>query len=301
MGCAENNIRIHWSREYTPQDKGAVERFFRTVEEGCFGYLDGRTGSNALQRRDLDPEAEAKHSVEEVEVALARFIKDYNDAIPDNGLLSPNQKFAQGMSERGIVPYRIPPDKVPRFKISFMGWANRTIQKDGVSHLNMHFSGSKLAVLKRSDNQGNSVPYLIRWDPSDIRRIYILDQERNEYYELLNMELTGDPRFEPRQPVSLQRWRQIQRERSLRDPTSTLLHFDSREKELETRLAAGDRDAAKELAAARKELEDRRKLGMEQDAPVSDVESSLSDYNLPDLDPGEIDLLSDGKEETEIG
>lgn len=297
MGCAENSIKPHWSREYTPQDKGAIERFFRTVEEGCFHYLDGTTYSNPIKRADYQSEKEAKHGVEEVEIALRQFCNEYNDRVPEGAFLSPNQKFVQGLSERGVVPYRIPADQVQRFTISFMAWAMRTIQKDGIGHLNMHFNGKQLTLLKRTDNKGDSIPYLIRWDPNDIRRVYIHDHERNDYYSLLNVELLGDPRFDPAQPVSLRRWRSVQHERRLGDPTSTLLHFNDRDLELTGRASKGNEEAAKELAAARKDREDRRSLGLELEDPQTAPETSLEEYDLPPLDPDSIELPSAGDED----
>jgi transposase InsO family protein len=286
QGCHENGIRPMWARAYTGRDKAVLERWFRTLESGLIHYLEGTTMANPQERGDYQSEKEAKYSLEDIREKLEQFIVRYNETVPEGSTVSPKDRYVAGLSEKGVVPRQVPKESIQRFKISFMRVADkrRTIQKDGLRFLNMHYIPrlKDRGRLPRADTFGKSIWYDFRWEDSNIRTIFVSDEAKNDYITFLSSEIMSDPHFSPDEPVSLRAYRRVQHEKGVVDPARTLLHYSERDSELHDRASSGDKNAAKELVAEKMERDERRKLGLLQEGPRAPSDENPSQPNEDD-------------------
>ena len=97
----------------TPESRGIVERFFKTMEEQCFHRLPGTTGSNVRDVRRHDPEKESvkyKITYNDIIELLEVFIATYNNT-PHSSLenQSPLQVLKSKVECAGLKPYVLAP------------------------------------------------------------------------------------------------------------------------------------------------------------------------------------------------
>lgn len=101
----ELGIEIMYPASRAPQKKGAVERFFRTLNDGLIHRLPGTTFSNTRERGNYLAEALACITLVELESKLVKWIVDVYHQRPHRGLpsqLSPAQAWLAGEAERHI-------------------------------------------------------------------------------------------------------------------------------------------------------------------------------------------------------
>jgi putative transposase len=101
----ELGIEIMYPASRAPQKKGAVERFFRTLNDGLIHRLPGTTFSNTRERGNYPAEALSCITLVELETKLVKWIVDVYHQRPHRGLpsqLSPAQAWLAGEAERHI-------------------------------------------------------------------------------------------------------------------------------------------------------------------------------------------------------
>ena len=97
----------------TPESRGIVERFFKTMEEQCFHRLPGTTGSSTRDVRRHDPEKESvkyKITYDDIVEFLEVFIATYNNT-PHSSLenQTPLQVLKSKVESAGLKPYVLMP------------------------------------------------------------------------------------------------------------------------------------------------------------------------------------------------
>ena len=97
----------------TPESRGIVERFFKTMEDQCFHRLPGTTGSNVRDVIRHDPEKESvkyKITYDDIIELLEVFIATYNNT-PHSSLenQSPLQVLKSKVEDAGLKPYVLAP------------------------------------------------------------------------------------------------------------------------------------------------------------------------------------------------
>jgi putative transposase len=101
----ELGIEIMYPASRAPQKKGAVERFFRTLNEGLIHRLPGTTFSNTRERGDYPAEELACLTLVELEAKLVKWIVDVYHQRTHRSLpsqMSPAQAWLAGESQRHI-------------------------------------------------------------------------------------------------------------------------------------------------------------------------------------------------------
>ena len=71
--CQRLGISIQPARIRVGRDKGPLERFFRTVREGCLQYLPGYKGPD-INARGLDVEGHAFFYIDQLEAILREWV-----------------------------------------------------------------------------------------------------------------------------------------------------------------------------------------------------------------------------------
>jgi putative transposase len=189
-GCAQHGIDIEWRPPGRPHFGGVIERVIGTLM-GLVHGLPGTTFSNVGQRGSYDSDKAACLTLEEVEHWLAVAVAKYYLQHPHEGLegQTPLRRWQEGvtalLTEGGSVP--VPRD--PRaYLVDFLPVLRRSLQRNGITidHLT-YFSSALRAWITARDRPD---PLLIRRDPRDLSRVFVLDPQNDGYLEVPTRDLS---------------------------------------------------------------------------------------------------------------
>jgi transposase InsO family protein len=189
--CARLGISVQPARPYTPTDKAAVERFFRTVREDLLAALPGYKGPDIYSRGER-VEGDAYYFVDELEQIVREWTATCYHRRPHDGLahpaipgleLSPLDAFELGVARAGrlMVPARAD------LAYDFLPVAWRTVQHYGVELHGLRYNDACLNAYsnRRSGEVGaNAGKWPIRYDPDDAHRAYFQDPEDRSWHTL---------------------------------------------------------------------------------------------------------------------
>jgi len=189
--CARLGISVQPARPYTPTDKAAVERFFRTLSEGLLGALPGYKGPDVYSRGDAI-EDQAFYFLPELEQVIREWVATVYHRRPHEGLLdpavpglelSPLDMFEHGVARASRL--RVPARKDLVYDFLPVAW--RTIQHYGVEINGLVYNGDALCAHRnaRSPFRGaNPGKWPIRYDPDDITKVFFQDPDDKAWHAL---------------------------------------------------------------------------------------------------------------------
>lgn len=179
--CRQMGISIQPARLRRGQDKGPVERFFRTLRQGFLQELPGYKGPD-LYSRGVAPEQEAFFFIDELEALLREWVATVYHRRPHSGTadaglwsmkLTPAQMFEHGVHRAGYLEA----PRTPNLAYHFLGVEWRTIQHSGVEIGKRRYRGEVLVdyIGEKSPypHRGGLWPFYVNSD--DIRQVYFLD------------------------------------------------------------------------------------------------------------------------------
>lgn len=183
-GCAQHGIAIHWRPPGQPHFGGIVERVIGTLMQQVH-ELPGTTFSNPATRRGYDSDGTACLTLQELEhwltIAIVRIYHQRSHA--GLGGETPIARFRQGMlameTERRSLPVV---QNAQAFLIDFLPMYRRTLQRAGITidYITYYSNGLKPWIARRSELG----PLLVRRDPRDLSRVYVLNDETEGYLEV---------------------------------------------------------------------------------------------------------------------
>jgi putative transposase len=147
--------------------------------------LPGTTFSNPTMRGEYDSDKTACLTLEELERWLAVAIAKYYHLRPHEGMDNeiPLHRYEHGLQELFAANKALSIPRDPRtFLIDFLPVIRRSLQRDGITidHIT-YFSHSLRPWIQLRDQP---TPLLVRRDPRDLSRIFVLDVENNCYIEV---------------------------------------------------------------------------------------------------------------------
>jgi putative transposase len=171
-------------RPRCPWLKGALERFFGSLNTGLVHHIPGTTLSNTTKRNEHDDLGEPILTLEEFEALLVYWI-----------VMIHNRHGSKGLGViRGIgdVPLRLWNEKAalhpagplppPELFIALAGeWEMRTIQSDGIVWEYLTYECPELLTLtthprhRSSRENGGGTRYKCYRDPEDLGQLYVVD------------------------------------------------------------------------------------------------------------------------------
>jgi putative transposase len=167
-----------------PHFGGVIERVIGTLMQ-LVHALPGTTFSNPAERGDYDSDKAACLTFEELERWLAVAITKYYHLRPHEGIDGeiPLHRYEQGLQSLTAANKIIPVPRDPRtFLIDFLPVVRRSLQRDGITIDHITFYSNALRPWIQLRNQ--PTPLLIRRDPRDLSRVFVLDAENNAYLEV---------------------------------------------------------------------------------------------------------------------
>lgn len=246
-GCEQHAIAIDYRPVATPHYGGHIERLIGTMM-GKVHLLPGTTFSNTRNKGDSDPQKTAAMTLNELQRWLVHAIAgEYHNAIHRAIQLSPLVAWQRGIVGGARTPGRTGPVAVSdprRFLIDFLPVEHRLVRREGVSLNSIHYWSDALSVWI-----GQPRKMLVRYDPRDLSRIYLLAPD-GEYYDLSYRDL-GRP------PITL--WEQRLAVKRLREEGLAHVNEAAIFRAVENMRSIAD-EASRESKAVRRQRERRLRL-----------------------------------------
>lgn len=184
-------------RPREPWLKGALERFFGTINTGLVHMLPGTTLQNILERRKIEELDEPCLTLREFKVLLHFWICEIYHAQNNKGLgpipgigLSPLAAWADKAKD-----LRTPPLPSPDLFTALAGEVKyKTIQNDGIAWDHIKYEGAALSKIltnpkhRNRGRDGGATAYKVVRNPFDLSKIFIVNHHTNEIEEVPSAE-----------------------------------------------------------------------------------------------------------------
>lgn len=178
-GSEQHGIRLDYRPLGQPHYGGIVERIIGTAMQMIHDELPGTTFSNPDQRGDYDSENKAALTLRELERWLTLAVGTYHGSVHNGLLQPPAARWAEAIARTG-VPTVI--TRTTAFLVDFLPIIRRTLTRTGfvIDHIHYYADALKPWIARR-----DRLPaFLIRRDPRDISRIWVLEPEGQHYLEI---------------------------------------------------------------------------------------------------------------------
>ncbi|WP_282066403.1 Mu transposase C-terminal domain-containing protein [Vibrio rotiferianus] len=184
IACKELKIKVKKNPTKKPWLKGSVERYFRTINNRLLSRIPGKSFTNIFERKDYDPleNAVIDNSLlqEMIHIWLIDIYQNGKNGLENN---IPNLSWIDSVNSS--IPPR--PFKGTREQLKFNLGKNHCValDKNGVRlGTTIRYSSARLARYFGSQTSAGlkSVKVRIKYDPSCMGRIYVLDEKQEEFF-----------------------------------------------------------------------------------------------------------------------
>ena len=178
-GCEQHGIRLDYRPPGQPHYGGIVERIIGTAMQMIHDELPGTTFSNPGQRGEYDSEKMATLTLRELERWLALAVGTYHGSVHNGLLQPPAARWAEAVERVGVPAVVTRPTA---FLVDFLPVIRRTLTRTGfvIDHIHYYADTLKPWIARRD----RWPAFLIRRDPRDISRIWVLEPEGQHYLEI---------------------------------------------------------------------------------------------------------------------
>lgn len=178
-GCEQHGIRLDYRPPGQPHYGGIVERIIGTAMQMIHDELPGTTFSNPGQRGEYDSEKMATLTLRELERWLALAVGTYHGSVHNGLLQPPAARWAEAVERVGVPAVVTRPTA---FLVDFLPVIRRTLTRTGfvIDHIHYYADALKPWIARRE----RLPAFLIRRDPHDISRIWVLEPEGQHYLEI---------------------------------------------------------------------------------------------------------------------
>ena len=228
-GCEQHGIQLSYRPPGLPHFGGIVERIIGTAMQ-MIHELPGTTFSNPNQRGKYDSDGMAALTLRELERWLTLAIGGYHGSVHGSLLQPPTALWADAVARCGMPAIVTHATAV---LVDFLPVIQRTLTRTGfvIDHIHYYADVLKPWIARR----GSLPAFLIRRDPRDISRIWVLEPEEQHYLEIPYRTLSHPAITLWEQRQALARLRQLGREqvdevtlfrmiRQMRDIVDTAQH-----------------------------------------------------------------------------
>ncbi|CAL1241951.1 Mu transposase C-terminal domain-containing protein [Candidatus Methylocalor cossyra] len=178
-GCEQHGIRLDYRPPGLPHYGGIVERIIGTAMQMIHDELPGTTFSNPGQRGEYASEKMAALTLRELERWLVLAVGTYHGSVHNGLLQPPSVRWAEAVARVG-APVVV--TRATAFLVDFLPIIRRTLTRTGfvIDHIHYYADALKPWIARR-----DRLPaFLIRRDPRDISRIWVLEPEGQHYLEI---------------------------------------------------------------------------------------------------------------------
>ncbi len=177
-GCEQHGIALTYRPPGRPHFGGIVERVIGMAMQWVH-ELPGTTFSNPAERGTYDSDATAVLTRRELERWLTLAVATYHGSVHGTLHQTPAARWAEGVARTGQPPLAI---HATAFLVDFLPVLRRTLTRTGfvIDHVR-YFADALKPWIARHEGLSR---FLIRRDPRDISRIWVLEPEGQFYLEV---------------------------------------------------------------------------------------------------------------------
>lgn len=177
-GCEQHSIELSYRPPGRPHYGGIVERVIGTAMAKVH-ELPGTTFSNPAQRGSYPSEKRASLTLRELERWMVLAVAAYHGSVHSGLAQTPAGRWNQGVAATGTPAVVGNPNA---FLIDFLPVLRRTLTRTGFVIDHVHYFANALRpwVAQR----GHLGKFVIRRDPRDISRVWVLDPNGKYYVEV---------------------------------------------------------------------------------------------------------------------
>ncbi|NLW90801.1 MAG: transposase [Syntrophomonadaceae bacterium] len=186
MACLQLGISLVQCPIMKPWYKGSIERYFRTMCMQLVHNLPGTTFSNIFEKGEYDPVNTAVISLDQFMRILHIWIIDYYSQNNHRGVKGiPSKLWEEGIKKN---PPGLPPNKDELLVL--LGRSEyRVIGRKGIEFEGLFYNEKISLPRLRSAAKNRNEKFLIKYDPSDISRVFLYDHLiSNKYIEVPAMD-----------------------------------------------------------------------------------------------------------------
>lgn len=175
--CAELGTHVIYCPTRSPQMKGRIERFLKTLNYGFVHLQPGTTFAKYDKRHAYDSGSMAVLTLEALQEIIHRWIVDVYSVTFHRGIQStPKQKWDDGGR---TFPPRLPPS-ADIVNVYLGNSYRRRLTKNGIEAHSLQYTSPALQDLRR---RCGDVEVSIRTDPDNLGSIFVFDEQARRYVE----------------------------------------------------------------------------------------------------------------------
>jgi putative transposase len=177
-GCEQHGISLTYRPVGQPHFGGVIERVIGTMMR-LVHELPGTTFANTQERGAYPSESKAALTLAELERWLALAITVYHGSVHRTLCETPESHWSEGI-ERFGTPKIVRDERA--FLVDFLPTLRRSLNRTGfvVDHIS-YYADALRPWIARRDRHG---PFVLRRDPRDLSRLWMLDPDSNRYLEV---------------------------------------------------------------------------------------------------------------------
>jgi putative transposase len=173
--CLQIGTVVSYCPVKKPWFKATVERYFGTLNKELLHQLPGTTFSNIFDREDYDPAKNAVIPLNTLLEIVHVFIIDYYSQRKHRGIKDiPARRWSAAIEQ---YPPELPARRED-LQVLLGDVEHRTIQSNGIALFDLTYNDGALAHLRKG-RKGHR--FKIKYDPSDISVIYVLDPNNDKF------------------------------------------------------------------------------------------------------------------------
>lgn len=186
-GCDQHGIELRYRPKGQPHYGGIVERVIGTMMQ-LVHELPGTTFSNPVQRGGYDSAATACLTMSELQRWLALAVISYHGQVHGTTGQTPAARWVESVTVSG-APVTVTNEAA--FLVDFLPVIRRRLTRTGfvVDHVHYFCDGLKPWIARRDRLDR----FVIRRDPRDISRVWVLDPDGRFYLEVPYRTLAHPP------------------------------------------------------------------------------------------------------------
>lgn len=182
--CARLGIELDFNLPKQPWQKPEIERFFRTMNSQLNHQLDGTTFSDPMTKKDKEYDSE-----KEAGIGFMAYLEMFHEWMLNYYC----ESFHEGLEnypskmweEHTAIHTPHFPDNMIDCHIALCPIANRKVGKKGIRWEHHWYQSTELWQLWMDNlTRGNKDGVDFKYDPSDISKIYVIDDFNKKYLEV---------------------------------------------------------------------------------------------------------------------
>ncbi|MBI4807964.1 MAG: transposase family protein [Nitrosomonadales bacterium] len=174
--CQEIGLSVWFCPAKTPQYKGSIERFFRTLNHGLIHKLPGSVFNNPDNRGDYESEKLAAISFQALNHLITKWIVEIYHQTPHRSLrTTPHNMWQKGMAER-LIEHPVSPDQL---RIIAGKTKTRSLFLYGIELDGLKYNSKQLQYIRR--REGETIEIRLKYYEEDVGYIHVWDSVEKGY------------------------------------------------------------------------------------------------------------------------